>query len=179
MNDQIHALHEEINGSTAADEAELEAYRLRFISRKSVVGELFGQLKQVAPEDRRAAGAQLNQLKNAAQDKFKELIASLAQSQAGSKKSNVPDLTLPPAPDAVGAIHPLTQVQQRVVEIFARMGFVVAEDPRSRTTGTTSRRSTSRPTTPLAKCRTPFLWSATPAGKTCYCAPIPRRCRCA
>jgi phenylalanyl-tRNA synthetase alpha chain len=129
MNDQIQALLEEINGSTTANEAELEAYRLRFISRKSVVGELFGQLKQVAPEDRRAVGAQLNQLKNAAQDKFKELIASLAQSQAGYKKSNVPDLTLPPAPDAVGAIHPLTQVQQRVVEIFARMGFVVAEGP--------------------------------------------------
>ena len=129
MNDQIQALHEEINGSTVTNEAELEAYRRRFISRKSVVGELFGQLKQVAPEDRKAVGAQLNQLKNAAQDKFKELIASLEQSQADSKKPNVPDLTLPPAPDAVGAIHPLTQVQQRVVEIFARMGFVVAEGP--------------------------------------------------
>lgn len=129
MNDQIQALHEEISRSTVASEAELEVYRLRFISRKSVVGELFGQLKQVAPEDRKAVGAQLNQLKNAAQDKFKELIASLEQSQASAKQRNVPDLTLPPVPDAVGAIHPLTQVEQRVVEIFARMGFVVAEGP--------------------------------------------------
>ena len=129
MNDQIQALHEEINGSTVANETELEAYRIRFISRKSVVGELFGQLKQVAPEDRKAAGAQLNQLKNAAQDKFKELIVTLEQSSASAAPQDVPDLTLPPPPDAVGAIHPLTQVQQRVVEIFARMGFVVAEGP--------------------------------------------------
>ena len=128
IDEKIQALHEEINSATATDASEVEAYRMRFISRKSVVGELFGEMKHVAPEERKAVGAQLNQLKDAAQDKFKQLIASLEQANTTATRQ-VPDLTLPPVPDAVGAIHPLTQIRNRVVEIFERMGFVVAEGP--------------------------------------------------
>ena len=128
MDEKIKALREEINQTTVSDEAELEAYRMRFISRKSVIGDLFGEMKTVAPEERKATGAKLNELKNAAQDKFKELIVSLEATKA-TTPADVPDLTLPPVPDAVGSIHPLTQIQNRVVEIFERMGFVVAEGP--------------------------------------------------
>ena len=129
MDEKIQALREEINTTTAKDESELEAYRMRFISRKSVVGDLFGEMKSVAPEERKAMGAKLNDLKNAAQDKFKELIAGLERTKSSTAAQHVPDLTLPPVPDAVGAIHPLTQIRNRVVEIFERMGFVVAEGP--------------------------------------------------
>lgn len=129
MDEKIQALREEINHATAADEAALEEYRLRFISRKSVIGELFGEMKQVAPEARKAMGVRLNELKHAAQDKFKALVASLEQAQTNAGSDDVPDLTLPPVPHAVGAIHPLTQIRNRVVEIFERMGFVVAEGP--------------------------------------------------
>ena len=115
MDEKIQALHEEINTATVADESELEAYRMRFISRKSVVGELFGEMKHVAPDERKAMGAKLNQLKNAAQDKFQELITSLEQAKTSSADHDVPDLTLPPVPNEVGAIHPLTQIRQRVV----------------------------------------------------------------
>ena len=128
MDEKIQALREEINQTTVSDEAELEAYRMRFISRKSVIGDLFGEMKTVAPEARKATGAKLNGLKNAAQDKFKELIASLEAVRA-TTPADVPDLTLPPVPNAVGSIHPLTQIENRVVEIFERMGFVVAEGP--------------------------------------------------
>lgn len=129
MDEKIQALREEINCTTVSNESDLEAYRMRFISRKSVVGDLFGEMKQVAPEERKAMGVKLNDLKNAAQDKFKELITALEDSKATATTHDVPDLTLPPIPDAVGAIHPLTQIRQRVVEIFERMGFVVAEGP--------------------------------------------------
>ncbi len=129
MDEKIQALHQEINKATAPSEAALEAYRMRFISRKSVVGDLFGEMKSVAPENRRAMGAKLNELKNAAQDKFQALASTLAASQAGAQDGDVPDLTLPPVPNTMGAIHPLTQIRQRVVEIFERMGFVVAEGP--------------------------------------------------
>ena len=129
MDEKIQALREEINSATVSSAPELEAYRMRFISRKSVVSDLFGEMKQVAPEERKATGVKLNDLKNAAQNKFKELIATLEQTTTAAAAHDVPDLTLPPVPDAVGAIHPLTQIRQRVVEIFERMGFVVAEGP--------------------------------------------------
>lgn len=129
MDDKINALLEEINQYTVRNDDELEAYRLRFISRKSVTGDLFGEMKNVAPGQRKAMGKRLNELKNAAQDKFKQLIADLEQQKAGQGAADVPDLTLPPVPDTLGAIHPLTQVRNRIVSIFERMGFNVAEGP--------------------------------------------------
>jgi len=128
MNEKIEALKQEISQYTVANQDELEAYRIRFISRKSVVGDLFGEMRTVAPEERKAMGVRLNELKNTAQNKFKELIASLEEQQNG-QPDDVPDLTLPSVPDSLGAIHPLTQIQNRVVEIFERMGFNVAEGP--------------------------------------------------
>ncbi len=97
MDEKINAILEEIAQYTAADDDALEDYRMRFISRKSVVGELFGEMKNVAPEDRKATGAKLNTVKNAAQDKFQALIAALEQQKSGQAAHDVPDLTLPPA----------------------------------------------------------------------------------
>lgn len=129
MDEKINALLEEIARYTAADEDALEAYRMRFISRKSVVGDLFAEMKNVAPEDRKAMGAKLNTIKNAAQEKFQALIADLEQQRANRAIQEVPDLTLPPVEAAAGAIHPLTQVRNRIVSIFERMGFNTVEGP--------------------------------------------------
>lgn len=129
MDEKIKAFQEEIDQYTVKDEEGLEAYRIRFISRKSVLSDLMGEIKNVAPEDRKEAGMRLNQLKNAAQNKFKELIAALEIQKSGQAVQDVPDLTLPPIPDQLGNIHPLTQVRNRIVEIFERMGFHVAEGP--------------------------------------------------
>ncbi len=129
MNEKIEALLEEINQYQAASDEALEEYRMRFISRKSVVGDLFGEMKDVAPEQRKAMGVKLNELKNTAQEKFKQLIAQLEQYKATKGTQAVPDLTLPPIPDTLGAMHPLTQVRNRIVSIFERMGFNVAEGP--------------------------------------------------
>ncbi|MGD1890025.1 MAG: phenylalanine--tRNA ligase subunit alpha [Cyclobacteriaceae bacterium] len=128
MNEKIEALKQKITEYQVNNQDELEQYRLRFISRKSVIGDLFGEMKNVAAEERKAMGVRLNDLKNTAQSKFKELIASLEEQKNGQPE-DVPDLTLPPVPDTLGAIHPLTQIQNRVVEIFERMGFNVAEGP--------------------------------------------------
>jgi len=129
MEDKIQALQEEINQYSVKSEEELEAYRMRFISRKSVLGDLMGEIKNVAPEKRKDTGIQLNELKNAAQTKFKALIAELEAQKSGLAAEDVPDLTLPPVPEQLGAIHPLTQVRNRIVEIFERMGFHVTEGP--------------------------------------------------
>ncbi len=128
MKEKVEALKNEILAFSATNQNELEQFRLRFISRKSVVGELFNEMKNVAPEERKSFGQVLNELKNTAQDKFKELIASLEKGDNGFDE-NVIDPTLPPSDDKLGSIHPLTITKARIVEIFKRIGFNVSEGP--------------------------------------------------
>ncbi|GJM28074.1 MAG: phenylalanine--tRNA ligase alpha subunit [Cyclobacteriaceae bacterium] len=128
MLDQVKALHQELEKAQVSNQDELESFRLRFISRKGVITELFQGLKQAAPEDRKELGRVLNELKDQAQQKFKNLIHSL-EVQAASTSSSDLDLTLPPGGVNLGAVHPLSAIWERVIEIFGRMGFNVSDGP--------------------------------------------------
>lgn len=128
MLDKVEAYKREIEGFNVENEEDLEKYRLKFISRKSVIGELLGSLKDVAPENRRQAGAILNDLKDAAQTKFRELIDGLERQKRSSLPAPV-DLTLPPVQHELGSLHPLTLTLNRIRKIFERIGFSVADGP--------------------------------------------------
>ena len=128
MLDQVKSLHKEIEDVQVSNQAELESFRLKFISRKGVITELFQGLKDAKPEQRKELGQTLNELKNQAQRKFKELIRSL-ESQSGTSDAPETDLTLPPGGNNLGSIHPLSAVWERVVEIFGRLGFNVSDGP--------------------------------------------------
>lgn len=128
MKDKVKALKAEIAKFKASNNDQLEAFRMKFISRKSVIGDLFSEMKTVAAEERKAVGQLVNELKNEAQQKFKELITSLDQSK--EEKSAAPlDLTLPPIPDTLGSLHPLSITRKRMLEIFERIGFNVSYGP--------------------------------------------------
>jgi phenylalanyl-tRNA synthetase alpha chain len=79
MEEKVNAIIEEIKAWKADNNEELEAYRLKFISRKSIVAELFASLKDVAPEERRQVGQLLNTVKDTAQQHFQFLIQNLEQ----------------------------------------------------------------------------------------------------
>jgi phenylalanyl-tRNA synthetase alpha chain len=128
MLEQVNQYKHEIEQFSVANQDDLENYRLRFISKKGVVGELFGKLKDVAPEQRREVGAVLNDLKDAAQNKFKELIDQLEQSKRAQGPSHI-DLTLPPVQHQLGSLHPLTLTRNRINTIFERIGFSIADGP--------------------------------------------------
>lgn len=127
MLDKIKSISEEIKAAEANSHEELEAFRIRYISRKSVVGELFLELKDVALENRRTIGQALNELKDAAQDKFKELITLLEEKAVDHSTDHI-DLTLPPS-YSLGARHPLSVTRARIIEIFQRIGFNISEGP--------------------------------------------------
>ena len=129
MRDKIEAYKQEIEVYNASNEEELEHYRMRFISRKSVIGELFTQLRTIPAEDRKATGVILNDLKNLAQDKFKTLAISLKTASNGNANEAPIDVTLPPEPDTLGSVHPLTAVRHQIIEIFKRIGFNVSDGP--------------------------------------------------
>ena len=128
MLEQVQALREELNNIQVSTQQQLEEFRLRFVSRKGVIAELFQNLKNAAPEDRKELGKTLNELKNQAQIKFKELIKALEQYEPDNSSVDL-DLTLPPGGPGLGSIHPLSAVWERVVEIFGRLGFNVSDGP--------------------------------------------------
>ena len=127
MIEKIEQYKTELSKAVANTQDELENFRLRYISKKGVVSELFEEFKQVPNEQKKELGAALNVFKTQAQNRFDELIEGLKESNEGNEGAGL-DLTLP-ALDTAGSIHPLTQVKNRIIEIFERQGFSVADGP--------------------------------------------------
>lgn len=126
--DKIVAIKEAIAQAKAKNKEELEAFRMKFISKKSVVGELFAEMGKIPNEKKREYGQLINGVKQAAEAKFQELIDRVNESSKKSKSADL-DLTLPPSNQSIGGIHPLTATRQRIIEIFERIGFNLSEGP--------------------------------------------------
>ncbi len=129
MLDKVRDLQQQIEQYTITSPEQLEQFRMRFISRKGVITELFEQLKLVPPADRRAVGQELNALKNAAQTRFEQSGQLMDEQQTVAGNAPPFDLTLPTLPNLTGTQHPLSLVRQRIIQIFERIGFNVADGP--------------------------------------------------
>ncbi|GAB4195879.1 MAG: phenylalanine--tRNA ligase subunit alpha [Thermoflexibacter sp.] len=129
MQEQLHQINqiiEEIKDFQADTKEKLEVFKSKFTGKKGVITALFDQMKNIAAENRKAFGQELNKLKDIAQEKFKELAEAVEAKSEGSRdKPN--DLTLPPIPHTLGSIHPLVQTRASIVEIFERIGFTQTE----------------------------------------------------
>ena len=127
MSVEVDAIRKELESFKVESKEQLEEFRMKFISRKSVIGALFGEMKNVAPEERKAFGQSVNELKNLAETKFKDHVE--AMNSGPSSNQNHADLTLPPTASTFGSVHPLTATRQRFIEIFERIGFNVSSGP--------------------------------------------------
>lgn len=132
MQHSVETLRAELKAQieAAGDLAALEAARVAALGQKGQVTALMKTLGGLAPEERKAAGQALNALKDE--------IAALIDSRKGGLEeaalsaqlaSERIDVTLPVRPDALGAIHPISQTIEELIAIFADMGFVMAEGP--------------------------------------------------
>ncbi|SFB51237.1 phenylalanine--tRNA ligase subunit alpha [Algoriphagus aquimarinus] len=126
--EKIEAIKAAISAANATNPEELEAYRMEYISKKSVVGELFAGMGKIPNEEKKAYGQLVNGVKQLAEEKFQELIEKVSQANKKSKSAGI-DLTLPPSNQNLGGIHPLTATRQRIIEIFERIGFNLSEGP--------------------------------------------------
>jgi phenylalanyl-tRNA synthetase alpha chain len=126
--EKIEAIKSAISAAAAGNEDELEAYRMKFISKKSVVGELFAEMRNIPNEQKKEYGQLVNEVKQMADEKFQELIDQVNQAKKQTKTFDQ-DLTLPATNIAAGGIHPLTATRQRIIEIFERIGFNLSEGP--------------------------------------------------
>jgi phenylalanyl-tRNA synthetase alpha chain len=123
---QIEAHKEEIRSFETKDAELLEAFRIKFLGTKGIVKALMGEMKNVPAESRRDFGQVMNAFKEIAEARYATLKEALSVADAGSKG---PDATLPGDLLAVGGRHPITLMRNRIVSIFRRMGFAVAEGP--------------------------------------------------
>jgi phenylalanyl-tRNA synthetase alpha chain len=130
----LSALERELLGEIAGagDLAALEAVRVSALGKKGRVAELMSKLGALPPEERKSFGQAVNTLKGKVSDALDEQKAKLETAALDERlKTERADVTLPVrlGPVAEGRIHPVSQVFDEVVEIFADMGFAVAEGP--------------------------------------------------
>jgi phenylalanyl-tRNA synthetase alpha chain len=127
MEEIIFKIKAEVEAAIINDATQLEEFRLRFISKKGAVTDLFEQLKQMPKVEKQKVGKILNELKQFAETKFAD--AQLSITSSNKKDKQAIDFTLPPIPDKTGNLHPLTLTRNRIIEIFERLGFSVADGP--------------------------------------------------
>lgn len=124
---QIEEYKKEILSSSAIDEKQVEDFRIKFLGTKGIVKAIMGEMKNVAPENKKEAGQLLNEFKLFAEEKYNELKASVYSDH--KPKASGMDLSLPGDTIPVGARHPVVLMRNRIVSIFQRLGFAVAEGP--------------------------------------------------
>lgn len=127
MQEKINLYLAEIEQFSTQNVEELEQFRIKFLSKKGLIPALFEDFKNVPPQDRREMGQALNELKNKAQDKI-NLLREQIEASTTEVKSGI-DLTLPVDFSKTGTRHPLSIIRNEIVQIFSRIGFVVAEGP--------------------------------------------------
>jgi len=131
MQSEIDKYTTEVNNFKPANADALESFRIKYLGTKGIIKDLFEQFKSVSAEEKRNLGKVLNQFKQLAEEKYselKELLNSEIESRTGRTKSEI-DLTLPGDGFEIGSRHPLSLVRLEIIDIFKRLGFVVAEGP--------------------------------------------------
>ena len=126
MLEKIEQLINEVNALKAASAEELESLRLKYLSKKGAINDLMADFRNVPADQKREVGQKLNELKNLAQEKINSLKEAFEANKAVSEK---PDLTRTAYPVELGTRHPLNIVKNEIIEIFSRLGFVLADGP--------------------------------------------------
>ncbi|CAM4329598.1 phenylalanyl-tRNA synthetase, alpha subunit [Pedobacter westerhofensis] len=127
LQDKITQYTIEINAFSTENADELEQFRIKFLGTKGIIKDIFDEFKAVSPEEKRTLGKVLNEFKQLAENRY-QTLKELDTAVSGGKDASL-DLTLPGAGFEVGTRHPLALVRREIVEIFSKLGFVVAEGP--------------------------------------------------
>jgi len=126
MLEKIENLLKEIRSLSALNNEEVESFRLKFLSKKGLLSELFEDFKNIPAEQKKDVGQKLNMLKQEALDKFNHIKSSFSLTD---EKTEGNDLSRPSFPFQLGSRHPISIVRNEIIDIFSRIGFIVSEGP--------------------------------------------------
>ena len=126
MLDKINHLKAEIESLKASKADEIEALRIKYLSKKGEISQLFNDFRNVAAEQKKEIGKLLNELKEQALTKRNDLKNELGNEE---QDANLIDLSRTSYPIELGTRHPISLVKNEICEIFGRLGFSIAEGP--------------------------------------------------
>lgn len=124
--DKINDICKDVEQLKASNADELEALRIKYLSKKGIISDLMNDFRSVAAEQKREVGMKLNELKTQVQEKIAQLKE---QFESTDTVSDDIDLTRTPYPMHIGTRHPLTIVKNEIIDIFGHMGFKLADGP--------------------------------------------------
>ncbi len=126
--DKIQALKKEIQETVLQNQEQLEQFRIRFLGTKGIVKQLMGEMKNIPNESKKTFGALLNEFKQFAETKYEE-VKSLGDKKSTSSSTSAADYSLPGFPSETGSRHPIQLMMNKMISIFEKIGFTVAEGP--------------------------------------------------
>ncbi|MBQ2969323.1 MAG: phenylalanine--tRNA ligase subunit alpha [Bacteroidaceae bacterium] len=126
MISKIEALMTEVETLSANSAEELEALRIKYLSKKGAINDLMADFRNVPADQKKEVGMRLNALKTRATERIAELKEAFETNDSGAAEM---DLTRTAYPIKLGTRHPLSIVKNEIIDIFARMGFALADGP--------------------------------------------------
>jgi phenylalanyl-tRNA synthetase alpha chain len=127
LKDLIEKYKAEIKAENPSIAEGIENFRIKYLGTKGLVKTIMGEMKNVAAENKKEAGQLLNEFKVFVEEKFASFNGA-AENNNPSKTIDL-DLTLPGTPAPLGTRHPISIVKNKIVGIFNKLGFSVAEGP--------------------------------------------------
>lgn len=124
--DKIKQLLDEVDKFSADSAEQVEALRIKYLSKKGEISDLFNEFRLVSADQKREMGQVLNELKVKAQDRINTLKENLNSKETAN---NDVDLTRTSEPLPLGTRHPISLVKNKIVDIFSRQGFTLADGP--------------------------------------------------
>ena len=126
MIEKIQRLLAEVENLKAQNAEELEALRIKYLSKKGEISALMNDFRSVPAEQKKELGMKLNELKTKVTNHINELKEQFAAQDTGTDDL---DLTRTAYPIPLGTRHPLSIVKNEIIDIFSRMGFTLADGP--------------------------------------------------
>ena len=126
MISKIESLMAEVENLSANSAEELEALRIKYLSKKGAINDLMADFRNVPADQKKEVGMRLNALKTRATERIAELKEAFETNDSGVAEM---DLTRTAYPMELGTRHPLSIVKNEIIDIFARMGFALADGP--------------------------------------------------
>jgi len=127
MIDKIKSAINEISSFESNSREDVESFRIKYLGKKGIINKFFLDFKKIDNKQKKEVGKILNKLKNVAHQKVDDLILGLSKSSEDSISIN--DITRPGDPIEIGSRHPISLVKNRIIDIFAKIGFTISEGP--------------------------------------------------
>ncbi|MCB0563875.1 MAG: phenylalanine--tRNA ligase subunit alpha [Phaeodactylibacter sp.] len=125
--DKLKKIKADIEAEQPDSMEALEQFRIKYLGSKNIIKPLFGEIRNIANEQKKEYGQLVNSVKEAAEAKYASLKTNLEAAAEQAAVQDI-DLTAPGEPLELGARHPVAITMNRIIKIFERIGFVVADD---------------------------------------------------